>query len=239
MSVKEKLCGIYCIENLVSHKVYVGQSIDIEKRWKNHKNTLNRGVHRNFHLQRAWYIYGQECFNFYILELCHKDELDKMECYYIEKFNSTSGDCGYNSQPGGSDCKVLSDEARSKISSANLGRVFSEEHKNNIRNALIGHAISSETKSKISNAKSGIVLTEEHKQKISDSVSGCKNPRAKPIYCLELNEVFWGATEASQKYNIDRRTISSCCGGKAKSAGKHPTTGEPLHWTYVNDAKTS
>ncbi len=37
----EKVCGIYCIENKVNGKKYVGQSIDIYKRWKQHRNELN------------------------------------------------------------------------------------------------------------------------------------------------------------------------------------------------------
>lgn len=30
---KEKICGIYRIENLINHKSYIGQSVDIYKRW--------------------------------------------------------------------------------------------------------------------------------------------------------------------------------------------------------------
>ena len=34
---REKICGIYKIENLVNGKVYIGQSVDIYKRWIEHK----------------------------------------------------------------------------------------------------------------------------------------------------------------------------------------------------------
>jgi predicted GIY-YIG superfamily endonuclease len=37
----KKICGIYCIENLVNSKKYIGQSKDINRRWKEHKNQLN------------------------------------------------------------------------------------------------------------------------------------------------------------------------------------------------------
>ena len=30
-------CGIYKIENKINGKLYIGQSINIEERWKNHK----------------------------------------------------------------------------------------------------------------------------------------------------------------------------------------------------------
>ena len=32
-------CGIYCIENKINHKKYVGQSIDIKSRWTQHRHT--------------------------------------------------------------------------------------------------------------------------------------------------------------------------------------------------------
>lgn len=46
------MIGIYKIENKVNGKVYVGQSIDINTRWKCHISYLNSGIHHNKHLQR-------------------------------------------------------------------------------------------------------------------------------------------------------------------------------------------
>lgn len=62
---KEKLCGIYCIENTVNGKKYIGQSVNIYTRWKQHKNDLNNDAHCNEHLQSAWNCYGEEAFKFY------------------------------------------------------------------------------------------------------------------------------------------------------------------------------
>ena len=82
----EKVCGIYCIENKVNGKKYVGQSIDIYKRWKQHRNELNNKKHRNEHLQNAWNTYKEQSFMFYILEQCDKDALNDVEIYYIKLF---------------------------------------------------------------------------------------------------------------------------------------------------------
>ena len=38
-------CGIYMIQNTINGKIYIGQSIDIELRFKSHKNKLERGNH--------------------------------------------------------------------------------------------------------------------------------------------------------------------------------------------------
>ena len=65
---------------------------------------------------------------------------------------------------------------------------------------------------------------------------GENHPRAKAVYCPELDEYFWGAKEAQDKYGFCKADIAKCCKGKSKHAGKHPTTGERLTWYYVGIA---
>ena len=64
-----KICGIYKIENKINHKIYIGQSNDIETRWTHHKWELNNHKHSNNHLQKAWDKFGEENFIFEIVEL--------------------------------------------------------------------------------------------------------------------------------------------------------------------------
>lgn len=66
------------------------------------------------------------------------------------------------------------------------------------------------------------------------SQSGEHHPRARAVYCPELDEVFWGAKEAQDKYGIHKSDIAKCCKGKAKYTGKHPITGERLTWFYAD-----
>ena len=42
--MKEVICGIYEIVNKVNGEKYVGQSVDIYKRWKQHRNELKVDV---------------------------------------------------------------------------------------------------------------------------------------------------------------------------------------------------
>lgn len=70
--------GIYKIENLLSHKVYIGQSINIEKRWKQHCQPSNKSL-----IAKDIQKYGKDNFSFIILEECLIDKLNEREDFYI------------------------------------------------------------------------------------------------------------------------------------------------------------
>lgn len=53
------------------------------------------------------------------------------------------------------------------------------------------------------------------------------------VFCFETNEIFNSITDASNKYNIMSSSISTCCKGKYKYAGKLPD-GTKLHWRYID-----
>lgn len=97
----DKISGIYCIENKITNKKYIGKSVNIYERWRQHKMFLKHNKHHNRYLQFAWNKYGETAFCFYIIEECLEDELNSKEIYYIQKFNSTDDKYGYNLTDGG------------------------------------------------------------------------------------------------------------------------------------------
>lgn len=99
--------GIYCIENRINHKKYIGQSVNISQRWTNHKwyvktVKVTKGNIRNtisiIHL--AMKKYGIENFQFSIIEECQISQLDEREKYWIRELN-TQAPFGYNVLKGG------------------------------------------------------------------------------------------------------------------------------------------
>ena len=91
--------GIYKITNQVTKECYIGQSVDISKRWKDHaKCGLGIDTPAGNKLYKAMQTYGIWNFSWEVLEQCSKDLLDEKEKYYIELYDSYN--FGYNSNTG-------------------------------------------------------------------------------------------------------------------------------------------
>jgi group I intron endonuclease len=86
--------GIYGIQNSENGKWYIGQSVNIESRWKQHQDALNHGNHHNSVLQREYKEFGPKKFIFQVLDICEIDQLDEREVKYFKVYNSDSN--GYN-----------------------------------------------------------------------------------------------------------------------------------------------
>lgn len=90
------MIGIYKITNKINNKCYIGQSRNIERRWKRHIQENNDSA-----IHRAIKKYGVENFSFEVIEECSTEELDKKEIYWINFYNSIDKEKGYNLTLGG------------------------------------------------------------------------------------------------------------------------------------------
>ena len=92
-------CGIYKVTNQLDDMCYIGQSVDLAKRWKDHaKCGLGIDTPQNNKLYDAMLRDGLWNFSFEVLEECSKDELNTKERYYIQLYQSY--EYGYNSNQG-------------------------------------------------------------------------------------------------------------------------------------------
>ena len=173
-------CGVYLIRNTTDGKVYVGSSIDIDKRWQSHVNQMKGNRHQNAHLQSAWKKFGQDAFEFTVIEFCPEGTLIIREVVWVEYYDSLNPDKGYNLEYP--DRRGHTEETKKKISASHTGnpkcmgkkpRGFhhSEETKRKIaesrKGKCVGHTVSDDARRRISEARRGKPLSEEHKAKLS------------------------------------------------------------------------
>lgn len=98
----DKICGIYCIENLINGKKYIGLSKDCLKRWSDHYSKCYHTTKPDEirkPLCMAMKKYGRENFSFKIIEECSENELKEKEIYWISYYDSYNK--GYNATKGG------------------------------------------------------------------------------------------------------------------------------------------
>mgnify|MGYP001567168099 CR=1 FL=1 len=185
-----KIQGIYKIVNKINNKIYIGQSINIEERFKQHKRSLNKYL--KYPLYRAFKKYGIENFEFIIIEeVINIRDLDQREQYWLDHYQSYLPKKGYNLAIGAKGV-IHSEESKKKISLNNsramLGKQHTEEAKQKMRiNRNRNRSkMSEETKLKISLSHKGKPSgykgkrhSKETKEKISLYMTGKKRGKYK------------------------------------------------------------
>ena len=94
MGTEYKYSGIYIITNTINDKVYVGQAQDLYIRTKHHISD-----ERNPLLKKAFKKYGLDKFTINVLEKCEIEKLDDREQYWMDYYEVTNRDKGYNICP--------------------------------------------------------------------------------------------------------------------------------------------
>lgn len=184
-----KICGIYRITHKESGKSYVGLSVDIYARWKQHKSFARTG--RKSAIYSALSKYGVDAFTFDVIEECDKNSLEERERHWIAELNTVEN--GYNLTFGGESNKDVSQSTRQKMSLAQTGKKQSEEtrqkraeklrgikrtaEQNAAKSALMrgvgkGRKLSDEARAKIGKPFLGKKHSEESKQKMSAAKVG-------------------------------------------------------------------
>lgn len=231
--MKEVICGIYKIENLINHKKYIGQSVDIYDRWWHHKNIVKQpyDIEHYSAIHKAIKYYGIENFSFEIIEECSPKELNNREIYWIAYYHTWVLDpqCnGYNLTNGGEGSSRKAVDQYDLL--GNFIRTFTSiteaAHSTNINMPRIGMCINKQAKTaggfqwRLHNEEPpGPVKYYRGNKKISKNNSN--NPYKINQYDKNGNYIntFDTAKDAALSLNKDRSNhISECCIGKRKSA---------------------
>lgn len=131
-------CGVYKIVNKVNGKMYIGQSVDIERRWREHIYNVGYDYRKN-HLYSAMRKDGLDNFVFSVIVECDEYMLDEFEIGIIKLYETTNPEKGYNLMSGGANGRPT-EETKQKLSESMKGRKrqpFSDEHKKKMSESKI------------------------------------------------------------------------------------------------------
>lgn len=248
--------GIYKIVNAINGKVYVGSSVNLYNRIKNHFITLNNKNHHNNHLQKAYNKYGEENFYFEIIEIVIKNENNnifkesilKIEQYWIDKLNACNEKYGYNLAPKASSLlgykktpeqikrcvtygKFYGDGvSASKVINLNTGKKY-----DSIKRAAEEYGM--KNTSNISCVCRGITETAggykwAYLDKDDNIVyTNFEHKHNKIIINITTGEVFNSITTASKAYNVSVSAIMNVLSGRSKTC-------KGCIWKYFNSNST-
>lgn len=162
--------GIYLLTNTANGKLYVGSTVDLRVRPRQHFSELRRQKHVNPHLRSAWVYYGSGAFIIETLEHCAVEDLIEREMWWTELLDTMNPDKGYNlAYP---DRHTVTQAVREKLSAANRGKTLSPEHRSRIGAAHKGLKQSPEVLARLSIVRRGRKLSPEHCEALLASLRG-------------------------------------------------------------------
>lgn len=198
---------IYQLINTVNGKSYIGQTLNLRKRLREHmcsSKTLN------YPLYCSVRKHGWDTFDLVILAECEKSQLNELEMHFIKRHSSKSTENGYNCTSGG-DQRDFSPESIMKMSLAMTGRRHPPEIIEKIAAKNRGRKLGPPNPEVVERTRiklTGRKLSDEHKRKLSEKQIGVSRPvsddtKAKISASLK---VVLNTTEQRQKLSIRTST---------------------------------
>jgi group I intron endonuclease len=180
--------GIYKITN-PKGKIYIGQSINIYKRFKQYKNPSKSQSRLYYSIKK----YGYENHIFEIIEYCETLSLNTKERFWQDYYNVINNGLNCTATKTSNKSGKLSDKTITKISQNRKGikSNFKDPivRAQKISIALKGKKLSSEHREKLSKAQTGLKRSKEAILKSINSRKGLKMPEtAKKIISQKQKE---------------------------------------------------
>jgi len=231
---------IYILTNLINGKVYVGKTKHLRKRIREHTYESADQV-----IDRAIKKYGIENFKIEVLYKYdilpdNKYEMLAMETAFIEFYESTNSEIGYNICIIGSNPinTIPSKEHRRKLSiskTGNLNPMFGKKGKDNP-----SYGIKRTDKQKEQNRIARLGKKHSEESKIKNSISQLKRlDWKKPVKQInkitnEIIKIWTSATDAEKELGINNKDISSVCTKRIDKNGYGRAAAGGFKWEYAN-----
>lgn len=235
---------IYCIINNENNKCYIGQTVDFKRRKITHKRELTQNNHYNSYLQRSWNKYGEDVFEWIVLEDEFEtiDELNEAEQFWISSLSTVCPN-GYNMNYGGNSSLLL-EKTKKRISESlykfyennegpNKGKMWSEESNDKRRQTvlkgyeeerIVPHWKGITGENHPNYGKSRPDISGENNINYWKGKFGKDHNSSIPIFQYDLDGNFikeWDcAATAEKELGIIQRKIRSVCNKKRETAGE-------------------
>lgn len=222
------ICGIYKITS-PSGKIYIGQSIDIYKRTANYRCGHCKNQTYLYHSIKK---YGWGAHGFEIIHVCETEELDILEKYYVDLFNTFSSQFGLNVKDGGGKSGKMSEETKRKIGIKSKGRKFSEEVIKRIGYLSSLRKLSPSHKEKFT--FHGMNHSDKWKEEASVRNSGKNNPMYGADRKGDKNSMY-GKKRKEESLDKMRRVILNTQTGIFYMGAKSAADSMNLHWPTLKN----
>ena len=207
--------AVYQIFNSLTMKSYVGSSVNVERRWREHKRDLRRKKHSSIKFQNSWNFHGPDVWIWKILQNGKKDQLPWLEALWMAKLDSV--DNGYNvtkiTIEGNRVIRTFSEITREKLKIAGSKQVVTEETRKKMSESGKLRVASEETRRKMSESKRNI--SEETRRKMSTSSKGRRHSTEsrkkisdsrKKMDCKPTEEVRKRISESMKLYRMKEKS---------------------------------
>jgi len=196
-----KICGIYKIIS-PSGKIYIGQSIDIERRFSQYRKgcTINKSQKK---LYNSFKKYGEAAHSFEIIEIVEFELINIRERYWQDYYDVLNPICGLNlmlTKTNILPCKVSEEtknKIRNKLLGVHKGKTYSKEHRRNLSISHTGYKMPQIQRDKISQSNKG-----KCGKKLLDIISG---------------KEYESLVEAAKDLNIKYGTLRAMLNGQLKN----------------------
>jgi len=206
------MIGIYKITN-PTNKIYIGQSINIEKRFKNYRwicNSKNQII-----LNRSFKKYGVENHIFEVIEECSIELLNELERYWQDFYNVISSENLNCKLTSTKDKKsIVTQLTKNKISKGNKGKIRTNEHINILKNNWLGkkHSQESIDKMRKNNARANLGKTASLETRLKISKNNSRH-HSKLVLNTETGIFYNSIKDASLSTNFKYEYIKTNLNG--------------------------
>lgn len=184
--------GVYQIKSKLDGRLYVGSSVDVYVRWREHKyNAMNHNLKIKQVICRAIEKYGEENFEWSIIELCDPDVLIEREQYWLDILTPfTDNGKGFNVR---------------KVADSNVGIIRTDESKAKQRISAKGKTRSEQTRRRMSeNWREK--RSKEYFENLSLRVRGDNNPAKRPDVKDKISKSMKGRTWKHDEERVKRHS---------------------------------